>query len=547
MTEIDYIRCELEKTEHKKDEELEKYLRLSIFLNKDARKWEKEFLKKDFSELKDLKKKIKEIKKNLPKKKEKWEAQLLSERLSEESRQQLSQDVQKANEILAEIHAIEDKVNKQIAHLKKLSTPIAIFETNITLTILFFILGVLSWFIGYGIKQWVPDYFWIVTVSIVGIICLFLAWKIFYLRYYCRKIEATGQIFIIVYSLKLTNALLLALIPYCGLCFCLKGNQYFYIVPILIICAIKTGASIYDFCSASKFFDSAENIITLLISILITVVIAISVVDNWFVLLIVKWLLAIISLLLTILMLKKCMLDKVSLDNFSDIYSFVVLLLATIIVSCFTIYLMTWKKEVNADQSLFTAMMGIYAAILGGAITLGGVAWTIRRQDEIKNEEEKKKYRPFILQISDVNEDIHGFPIEIKRIEKFNEVFNNYQNHHQYKVPDILLKNTNNTDFLMYGVKINDDIYKFDTKAYIEKDKIFGIVLHPNILTISNELKGMSIVVEDLLGNMYKIPMKLEIEKRLDEDTSKICVLDVKITDIGWTCDIDEEDCNAKY
>jgi len=305
MTEIDYIRCELEKTEHKKDEELEKYLRLSIFLNKDARKWEKEFLKKDFSELKDLKKKIKEIKKNLPKKKEKWEAQLLSERLSEESRQQLSQDVQKANEILAEIHAIEDKVNKQIAHLKKLSTPIAIFETNITLTILFFILGVLSWFIGYGIKQWVPDYFWIVTVSIVGIICLFLAWKIFYLRYYCRKIEATGQIFIIVYSLKLTNALLLALIPYCGLCFCLKGNQYFYIVPILIICAIKTGASIYDFCSASKFFDSAENIITLLISILITVVIAISVVDNWFVLLIVKWLLAIISLLLTILMLKK--------------------------------------------------------------------------------------------------------------------------------------------------------------------------------------------------------------------------------------------------
>ena len=315
----------------------------------------------------------------------------------------------------------------------------------------------------------------------------------------------------------------------------------------MIICAIQTGASIYDFCSASKFFDSAENIITLLISILITVVIAISVVDNWFVLLIVKFLLAIISLLLTILMLKKCMLDKVSLDNFSDIYSFVVLLLATIIVSCFTIYLMTWRKEVNADQSLFTAMMGIYAAILGGAITLGGVAWTIRRQDEIKNEEEKKKYRPFILQISDANEDIHGFPIEIKRIEKFNEAFNNYQNHHQYKVPDILLKNTNNTDFLMYGIKINDDIYKFDTKAYIEKDKIFGIVLHPNILTISNELKGMSIVVEDLLGNMYKIPMKLEIEKRLDEDTSKICVLDVKITDIGWTCDIDEEDCNAKY
>lgn len=99
----------------------------------------------------------------------------------------------------------------------------------------------------------------------------------------------------------------------------------------------------------------------------------------------------------------------------------------------------------------------------------------------------------------------------------------------------------------MYGVKINDDIYKFETKAYIEKDKIFGIVLHPNILTISNELKGMSIVVEDLLGNMYKIPMKLEIEKRLDGDIGEICVLDIKITDIGWTCDINEEDCNAKY
>lgn len=547
MTEIEHIKSELEKTEHKKDEELEKYLRLSIFLNKDARKWEKEFLKKDFSELKDIKKKIKEIKKNLPKKKEKWEAQLLLEELSEERRQQLSQDVQKAKDILAEIDEIEDKANKQIAHLKKLSTPIAIFETNITLTIIFFILGVLSWFIGYGIKQWLPNYFWVVTASIIVIIGLFLVWKIFYLGYYCRKIDATGQIFIIVYSLKLTNALLLALIPYCGLCFNLETNQYFYIVPIIIICAIKTGASIYDFCSASKFFDSVENIITLFISILITVTTAIVAVDNWVVLLIVKGLLIAISLLLTILMLKKCMLDKIALNDFFAIYNFVVLLLATIIITGYTIYLLTWNKEPNNNQALFSAVMGIYAAILGGAITLGGVAWTIRRQDEIKSEEEKRKYRPFILQISDANEDVQGFPIEIKRIEKFNEVFNNYKNHNQYKVPDILLKNTNNADFLMYGVKINEAIYKFDTKAYIEKDKIFGIILHPNILTISNKLESMSIVVEDLLGNMYKIPMKLEIEKRLDGDIGEICVLDIKITDIGWTCDINEEDCNAKY
>ena len=437
MTEIDYIKSELDRIEDIEEED-DRYLRLSIFIDKEIRKYKREYLKKQYPELKNLKQRIKTTREKLNEKKQSIEKELVSENLSEEDRSKLLTQKVEVDSALSKLDDIETDIDELIEDALKSKKALGLYETNITLNIIFFLLGLLSWFTGYGLKRYCPNYLWIDITCVAVMIVAFLVWKIYYWSYYCKEIVATGQICIIVYSLKVTNALLLSLIPYCGLCVCLELSQYFYIVPILIVLSIKMGASIYDFCSASKFFDSSENIITLVISILIAAVFGIARVENIFVASLVKILLVIISLWLTVLMLKKCMLDKIILNDINAIYNFVVLLLATILVSCFAIYFIMWNKEPNAEQTLFSAVMGIYAAVLGGAITLGGVAWTIRRQDEIKSEEEKRKYRPFILQISEANEDIQGFPIEIKRIEKFNEVFNNYQNHHQYKVPDVL-------------------------------------------------------------------------------------------------------------
>ena len=423
MTEIDYIKSELDRIEDIEEED-NRYLRLSIFIDKAVRKYKKEYLKKQYPELKALKQSIKTTREKLNEKKQSIEKDLGLENLSEEDRSKLLTQKVEADSALSKLDDIEPDINELIEDALKSKKALGLYKTNITLNIIFFLLGLLSWFTGYARKQYCPNYLWVDITCVAVMIVAFLVWKIYYWSYYCKEIAATGQIRIIVYSLKVTNALLLSLIPYCGVCICLEANQYFYIAPILVVMSIKMGASIYDFFSASKFFDSTENIITLVISILIAAVFGIASVENIFVASLVKILLVIISLWLTVLMLKKCMLDKIILDDINAIYNFVVLLLATILVSCFAIYFITWNKEPNAAQTLFSAVMGIYAAVLGGAITLGGVAWGIRNEaknrnddarqrDSARREEEKKKAKP-IFTFNMVYQDLDT--VEGKRI-----------------------------------------------------------------------------------------------------------------------------------
>lgn len=46
------------------------------------------------------------------------------------------------------------------------------------------------------------------------------------------------------------------------------------------------------------------------------------------------------------------------------------------------------------DEKLSDILLAVFAAISGGALTLTGVAWTIKRQDELRREEERKKAKP---------------------------------------------------------------------------------------------------------------------------------------------------------
>ena len=537
MMEIDYIKSELEKIEKK--EEYEKYVKLSSFLDKEVRNEVKSFAREDLLELKALKKKIKKLKKAFPRTKEKVETKLQSGDISEECKEKLQADLQKAEASFCEISTIEKKLDKQIEILSKIYLPVIRYETNIALNIIFFLIGLLSWGAGYAIKQYCPNYLWVDITCVAVMIVAFLVWKIYYWSYYCKEIAATGQIRIIVYSLKATNALLLSLIPYCGLCVHLDANQYFYIVPILVVMSIKMGASIYDFLSASKFFDSTENIITLVISILIAAVFGIASVENIFVASLVKILLVIISLWLTVLMLKKCMLDKIILDDINAIYNFVVLLLATILVSCFAIYFITWNKEPNAEQTLFSAVMGIYAAVLGGAITLGGVAWTIRKAGEDRKEEDRKKYKPIVNFVGISNGEIRGkFFTGMEFCESANNPFvKNSEEKISYNLFNLIGRNTDFSQFYMCGIIINKTRYYALSKQYVDRDEYFG-VCSGVCLYLDEGITYLSLILQDLLGNEYKLPIKFEVQ---EEGKT------INIKDMGFVCGVNTEECNEQF
>lgn len=497
MTEIDYIKSELDRIEDIEEED-NRYLRLSIFIDKAVRKYKKEYLKKQYPELKALKQSIKTTREKLNEKKQSIEKDLGLENLSEEDRSKLLTQKVEADSALSKLDDIEPDIDELIEDALKSKKALGLYKTNITLNIIFFLLGLLSWFTGYGLKRYCPNYLWIDITCVAVMIVAFLVWKIYYWSYYCKEIVATGQIRIIIYSLKVTNALLLSLIPYCGVCICLEANQYFYIVPILIVLSIKMGASIYDFLSASKFFDSTENIITLVISILSAAAFGTASVENIFVASLVKILLVIISLWLTVLMLKKCMLDKIILDDINAIYNFVVLLLATILVSCFAIYFITWNKEPNEEQTLFSAVMGIYAAVLGGAITLGGVAWTIRKADTDKKEEEKKKATPYLKLVrgrkdNEKVETVESIVLE-KNITPDNDRYFRF-----------VIENVSEAMFFYKKIRVNQVEIETDT-VLLSKGRIIGF----SIVYEKESIDRIEIFGADVLGNMHRYELMLQ-------------------------------------
>lgn len=72
-------------------------------------------------------------------------------------------------------------------------------------------------------------------------------------------------------------------------------------------------------------------------------------------------------------------------DNSPNINKIIICSMVFITIGAFAIYLGTYN---NDDKTLFNALVTCFSAILGGGLTLGGVAWTIKRSGDEKKEDE---------------------------------------------------------------------------------------------------------------------------------------------------------------
>lgn len=84
--------------------------------------------------------------------------------------------------------------------------------------------------------------------------------------------------------------------------------------------------------------------------------------------------------------------------NIIQLALFVIAVVALMAQIIYCIYLWFFNA---ANPDLFNSIMGVLAGLIGGVLTLTGVAWTIKRQDEIKKEEEKRKIKPYIVLVKE--------------------------------------------------------------------------------------------------------------------------------------------------
>lgn len=180
-----------------------------------------------------------------------------------------------------------------------------------------------------------------------------------------------------------------------------------------------------------------------------------------------------------------------------NIINLIGFILATLSFLALMIYLI--YKIPTQFENLQTIITTIVAAVLGGALTLVGVAWTIRRQDEIHKRDEKSKYRPmfrFVGKASGNKVAYYQFFNGIKE-EEFND----------YNIIDIMFKNFDNANFILNYVDINGRKFFPSVDSNIEKDQFFVIrTLYKKRETLERYLLNVS----DILGNNFLFELCFE-------------------------------------
>ncbi len=172
-------------------------------------------------------------------------------------------------------------------------------------------------------------------------------------------------------------------------------------------------------------------------------------------------------------------------------------------LTVYLIYLI--PDEFNNLQTIVTA---IIAAVYGGLLTLVGVAWTIRKQDQIRREDDKKLYRPIVVVAN-------SWDSNFKKVllTKFSNELISYEKRENLPIEtylnSICIQNTEFTPFYIFGVLIDNTYMLAENKIYVDRNGGFVISCEQQLLHTKTEIDSVSLIIRDLLGNYYKIPLKM--------------------------------------
>lgn len=181
--------------------------------------------------------------------------------------------------------------------------------------------------------------------------------------------------------------------------------------------------------------------------------------------------------------------------------------IAGMALTIYLIYIIPGKQvEINGvvtvDNSLRDIITTIVAAVYGGLLTLVGVAWTIRKGDKDKHEDEIEKFKPAFWVLTNdktLNKGVFDFRSELIG---FSEIIHNNSNDCNWvSIGNFSIQNSDKTVFFIYGFLINEKIYEVDNKFVVNKDDIVRFFVQDYHI---EQLNIFYIIVEDLIGNLYK-------------------------------------------
>lgn len=186
---------------------------------------------------------------------------------------------------------------------------------------------------------------------------------------------------------------------------------------------------------------------------------------------------------------------------------------AEIVISFFGIIIIVIVFSSASPSSIKEAVIQISAASLGGLLTLYGVGITIKYGRIEKEEDEIKRLKPHIFPISDLSwnsipKDQRNF-IDLPLRKTDSGLFDENNGKH-YCIESITIANSDLSMCSLYGIIINDkELLKFDYESVLFKNS-YTMVTTKYDFYLEPKLKSISLLVEDILHNLYKIEVRFE-------------------------------------
>lgn len=197
-------------------------------------------------------------------------------------------------------------------------------------------------------------------------------------------------------------------------------------------------------------------------------------------------------------------------------------------VSLLLVFVMTNSLYLWFDEDVANGIIVILAGIMGGMLTLFGVLWTIRREDQIRKYDEKVRNKPYLVLIqgsSNVNLPIKSIRVTdlkikddilssfiIAREADSSIIINDSDVKSLFSFERCIIKNSENAICLVRGIEIDNIFMELKKPFLLDKNEEFSLFGKDIWFSVQNENLTASIIVADTNGNNYSVGFELMVK-----------------------------------